>query len=79
MHSGQPSTVRERAKTVAGQSESEETNVQGETHVASLAVPPHGRGIEEWRQSIKSGTKEDRMLREVTVVESCRVVYDGPE
>lgn len=54
-------------KTVAGWCESEETNVQGDSHVTSIPVPPHGRAVEEWRQSIKSGTREDRMLREVTV------------
>lgn len=32
-----------------------------------VAIPPHAHLVEPWRQSMKGGTREDRMLREVTV------------
>lgn len=32
-----------------------------------VAVEAHGRGVEPWQQTFRGGTREDRMLREVTV------------
>lgn len=34
---------------------------------AAIVMPPHAHLVEPWRQSMKGGTREDRMLREVTV------------
>jgi Fic family protein len=32
-----------------------------------LAIPPHTHATEPWRQNARGGTREDRMLREITV------------
>lgn len=34
---------------------------------ATIALPPHAHLVEPWQQKNKGGTREDRMLREVTV------------
>lgn len=46
-----------------GQAAEQESNGSGQ----SVAFEPHGHAVEPWRQAIKGGTREDRMLREVTV------------